>query len=172
MKRRADVALSQLRLEHAPRMFAWMCDSDVSANIGLKREPSLGRTEEWIARSLSDLSIRAFAILLRGEHVGNVVLDFIDASVGSARLSIYVGEAAARGTGVGRAAVALAAEQAFGPLRLHKLWLTVHSRNGAAIKTYLDVGFTIEGVLRDEFVLDGRRLAALRMGLLEGDLAL
>jgi RimJ/RimL family protein N-acetyltransferase len=48
----------------------------------------------------------------------------------------------------------------------------VHSRNGAAIKTYLDVGFTIEGVLRDEFVLDGRRLAALRMGLLEGDLAL
>jgi len=171
LKRRDDVRLAPLGLEHAPRMLAWMRDPQVSANIGLKSEPSAERTTAWIERALGDPSIRAFAILLGGEHVGNVVLDQIDERVGAARLSIYVGEPAARGGGVGRTAVALAAEHAFGAMALHKLWLTVHARNAAAIKSYLDVGFTVEGVLRDEFVLEGRRLAALRMGLLAGELA-
>jgi RimJ/RimL family protein N-acetyltransferase len=169
VKRRDDVRLGPLALEHAPRMLEWMKDRDVAVNLGLSREPSLAYTEEWIARALGDESVRAFAILVDGAHVGNVVLDQIDRRVGTARLSIYVGERAARGGGVGRTAVALAADEAFGPLALHKLWLTVHARNTAAINAYLDVGFSVEGVLRDEFLLDGERVAALRMGLLVGE---
>jgi RimJ/RimL family protein N-acetyltransferase len=169
--RRDDVRLAPLGLEHAARMFEWMRDPEVSRNLGLAREPSRERTEEWIGRALADpAAVRAFAVLQGGEHVGNVVLDQIDARLATARLSIYIGEAAARGVGVGRAAVALAAEQAFGPLGLHKLWLTVHAENQPAIASYLAVGFIVEGVLRDEFLLDGQRLAALRMGLIAGEL--
>jgi RimJ/RimL family protein N-acetyltransferase len=169
-KRRDDVTLAPIAREHAARMLAWMRDPEVAANIGLKQAPSSERTAAWIERALTDATIRAFAILRAGEHVGNVVLDQLDEQLGAARLSIYIGEAAARGGGVGRTALALLAEHAFGALGLHKIWLTVHARNAAAIKLYLDAGFTIEGVLRDEFVLDGRRLAALRMGLLAGEL--
>src|SRR5258708_3366854 len=110
-------------------MLAWMRDPEVAANIGLGREPSLEYTEQWIARAITDETVRAFAIHLDTRHVGNVVLDSIDRRIGSARLSIYIGDAAARGAGVGRTAVALAAERAFGELGLHKIWLTVHARN-------------------------------------------
>jgi len=52
---------------------------------------------------------------------------------------------------------------------LHKVWLTVHVRNSRAICAYARLGFEVEGVLRDGFLLAGERLAALYMGLLRDD---
>jgi diamine N-acetyltransferase len=52
---------------------------------------------------------------------------------------------------------------------LHKVWLTVHSRNAPAIGAYVRLGFMLEGILRDEFWLAGQRLPALYMGLLRED---
>jgi RimJ/RimL family protein N-acetyltransferase len=67
--------------------------------------------------------------------------------------------------------VVLAARFAFGEWGLHKLWLTVHEENGPALAVYERVGFVREGRLRDEFLLAGRRLAAVYMGLLRADFA-
>jgi RimJ/RimL family protein N-acetyltransferase len=98
-----------------------------------------------------------------------VVLDRHDAHASTARLSIYVGEKIARGKGIGRSAVYLAAREGLVSRGLHKIWLIVHAQNAAAIKTYTSLGFVQEGVLRDEFILDGRRLPALYMGLLKAE---
>jgi RimJ/RimL family protein N-acetyltransferase len=169
---RPDVTLVPLTAAHAPRMAAWMTDPEIAANVGLRREPSLARTEAWISAAAADpTSVRPFAILAGGVHVGNVVLDRFDAYLGTARLSIYVGDPAARGAGIGRTAVFRALEEAFGPLRLHKVWLTVHAQNHAAIRTYAALGFSTEGVLRDEFRRGDERLDALYMGILARELA-
>jgi RimJ/RimL family protein N-acetyltransferase len=62
---------------------------------------------------------------------------------------------AAQGGGVGRALVAAAVEEARGRgarrLRLHVL-----GHNAAARRVYEACGFVVEGVLREEFLLDGR----------------
>ena len=166
---RPDVALAPLELEHAPKMFEWMCDPAVRENIGLRSDPSLERTAAWIENALRDDSIRAIAVLLAGRHVGNVVLDRIDRYLSTARFSIYIGEPSARGGGVGTSATYCAAEVGFRELGLYKIWLTVHCRNRAAIQAYKKVGFVQEGVLRGEFLLDGERLDALYMGLLKDD---
>ena len=166
---RADVSLAPLRPEHAERMSQWMLDLVVSQGIGLRHEPSLERTRQWIAQALQDPTVKPFAILRAGEHVGNVVLDRIDTYLASARLSVYIGEASARGVGVGRTALHLAVQRGFEELNLHKIWLTVHAENLAAVTTYSKVGFVLEGVLRDEFLIGDRRLAALYMGLLRDD---
>ena len=71
--------------------------------------------------------------------------------------------------GVGRAAVARAVEHAFGALGLNKVWLTVHMHNAAAIAAYVAAGFAVEGILRDEFVLRGKRCAAFYMSILAQD---
>ncbi len=166
----ADVSLAPLRPAHAPSIVRWLRDPAVAENLGLRSEPTLARTRAFIATATAaaadsgDLCARA--ILLDGRHVGNVVLDQIDRRIGKARLHIYIGEAAARGRGVGQRAVALALALAFGPLDLHKVWLTVHARNHAAIRAYEAAGFAIEGVHRDEFLIDGERLDELYMGAL------
>lgn len=180
-----DVTLAPLRLSYAPAMVRWLRDPAVAANLGLRSTPTLAKTRAFIvataeakpdtaagdaagapAGSTAGATSCPRAILLGGRHVGNVVLDQIDRRIGKARLHIYVGDPAARGHGVGQRAVALALAHAFGPLRLHKVWLTVHVRNAAAIRAYAAVGFAVEGVHRGEFLLGDERLDELYMGAL------
>jgi len=163
------VSLATLAQTLAEAMYRWMLDPLVSENLGLRREPSLERTQAWIAQALEDPSVCPLAILNNGLHVGNVILDRIDSFLSSARLSVYVGEQNMRGSGVGRTGVYLALREGFENLRLHKILLTVHNRNIPAIAAYQRLGFQIEGVLRDEIILHGERIAALYMGILEDE---
>jgi RimJ/RimL family protein N-acetyltransferase len=169
IKLRSDVSLKPLALEHAPAMFAWVSDPEIGDNIGLRTQPTLARTQEWITRALGDDSIAPSAICVGGRHVGNVILDRIDRHLATARVSIYIGDAGARGSGVGTSALYLAVRDGFTRRGLNKIWLTVHAGNTTAIKSYERVGFQREGTLRDEFKLRGRLVSALYMGLLKRD---
>jgi RimJ/RimL family protein N-acetyltransferase len=162
-----EIHLVGLDPRHAEAMYQWMCDPVVRDNVGVRSEPSLARTRSWIEQATQDATVAPFAIELDGVHVGNVVLDRIDNHLATCRLSIYVGEPSARGKGVGRVAVALAVQHAFGMLGLNKVWLTVHVHNAPAIAAYVAAGFAMEGILRDEFVLRGKRCAAFYMSVLK-----
>lgn len=166
---RTDVTLARLDPSHAEAMFRWVSNPEVAQSIGLRSTPSLKKTQEWIARANADSQFQAHAILLDGNHVGNVVLDRIDSWAQSARLSIYIGETSARSQGIGSSAVYRAADVFFEFDSHNKIWLTVHAENSAAIQSYRKVGFQIEGTLREEFNLNGRLVDALYMGLLRSD---
>lgn len=146
-------------------MARWMKDPVIARGLGLRSESSLEATRAWIDRAEGDRTIQPFAILLEDAHVGNLVLDLLDAYLGTARLSIYIGEPEARGARVAQQAIRLAIAHAVDVLHLHKLWLTVHTANDPAIAAYTRCGFAPEGVLRDEFRIEGRRTDVLRMGL-------
>jgi len=158
-----DAHLQAIGSEHAEAMNRWLSDPELAEALGVHREVSLEETSRWIARAVSDPGIHAFAVLCGGEHVGNVVLDQMDEHLSTVRLSIYIGDSAQRGRGLGDAAVALALDQAFERLGVHKVWLTVHVENERAIALYGRCGFEREGVLKGEFLLGGRRIDAVRM---------
>jgi len=166
---RPDVAIEPVTVEHAPDMYRWMCDPVIRGNIGLRSEPSLERTITWITNALADQSVRPFAIMFANQHVGNVIFDRIDHHLATARLSVYIGESTVRASGVGLTALYLVLTEGFQKMGFHKVWLTVHDRNFRAIRTYTKLGFALEGILRDEFWLDGQRVATFYMGLLRGD---
>lgn len=146
-------------------MSRWISDPGIAEALGVHRQASLKETEGWIERALEDQAYAPFAILAAGQHVGNVILDQIDRHLAIARLSIYIGEAEARGSGVGETSVELALRHAFAELELYKVWLIVHASNGAAIATYSRCGFSVEGLLRGEFIVAGQRVDALRMAI-------
>lgn len=157
-----------LGLEHADAMVGWMSDPVVSQGIGLSHEVDRDSTTEWIARATADPTVDALAILVDDRHVGNVVIDQVDSHLKTGRVSIYIGERDARGQGVARRALELALERAR-ERSLYKLWLIVHARNDTALALYESVGFAREGVLQGEFLFDGRRTDAIRMGLVLSD---
>jgi RimJ/RimL family protein N-acetyltransferase len=167
MSNLAPIELKPLQAAHAPAMLAWMRDPEVAENLGLRSEPSLERTLAWIAGAAHDANVVPLAIECDARHVGNVIIDRIDHYLGTGRLSIYIGEAAARGQKIGQRSLQLCTQYAFEQLGLHKIWLTVHVHNARAIAAYTAAGFAIEGVLRDEFILRGKRCNALLMGLLK-----
>jgi RimJ/RimL family protein N-acetyltransferase len=146
-----------------------MCDPSVSRNVGLRSEPSLEKTMAWINRMFQDSSIRAWAVMLEGRHVGNVILDQIDLYLNTARVSVYVGMPEQRASGIGRTAVYLAAQRGFGEMGLNKIWATIHVNNIASIRMFNSLGFRVEGILRDEFWLEEQRVDVFYMGLLRGE---
>ena len=163
---RADVTLAHLTESCAARILAWVRTPDVGEAIGLSHIPTMERTLSWIAAARAREDIWAWAVCWKGEHVGNVVFDQVDRKAGTARLSVYLGRQDARSQGVGTTAIYRALARAFCEERLHKVWLTVHAENMAAIKVYTKLGFRVEGTLREAFVLGDRRLDASYMGLL------
>lgn len=70
-----------------------------------------------------------------------------------------------QGQGHGAAALAALVALAFGPLDLHKLWLIVRRDNRRAQAMYLRAGFEFEGVLRDEYCVNGSYFDMVRMGI-------
>lgn len=162
---RPDVRLEALTPGHAPATFRWVSQPDIREDLGLRTSPSLEKTIAWLITAQNNPAIHPFAITLAGHHVGNVVLDRLDFFLQTARLSVYIGVPEWRGAGVGRAAIILALREGFGPLGLHKVWLTAHEYNRRAIRTYTSIGFTLEGQLRDEFWFRGKRIAACYMGI-------
>jgi RimJ/RimL family protein N-acetyltransferase len=164
-----NVRVTRLRPDHAEAMFAWMQDPEVSRNLGLRNEPSIEKTRGWITRALEDSQTCAFAIELDGRHIGNVVFDHIDRYLSNARLSVYIGDIKARGTGAGFTGMYLAIREAFVNLGLNKIWLIVHTQNTRAIAAYVKLGFQVEGLIRDDFRLDGQLVPTFHMGLLRRD---
>ena len=171
LRLRSDVSLGPVQIEYAERMSAWMSTPVIAGNLGLRGTPSLERTLAWIQNAGTDQSMHAFAILIQGRHVGNVVLDQVDLYLKKARFSIYLGEADARGKGAGITGTYLALKTGFEELDLYKIWLTVHIQNTRAIQTYLNAGFRKEGQLRGEFLVHGARLDAWYMGILAEEFA-
>lgn len=137
----AAVELRPLGPRDAVRMFRWMHDPTVSRNIGLTKTPSLAYTEAWIAGAGDEARRWARAVLWRGVHVGNVVLEGTGDPAAGARLSIYLGERDARGRGVGRAALRRTLAAGFGELGLERIWLLVLPWNEEAVRLYTRLGF-------------------------------
>lgn len=169
LKLRSNVEITELSTKHAPQMLRWMQEPTVEQNIGLRREPTLDKTLKWIEEATTSDEVHPFAVMIGKTYVGNVILDKVDKYLSIARFSIYIGEDMQRGSGIGRTATYKICQFGFESLSLNKIWLTVHAKNFRAINTYCQVSFRLEGILRDEFILDNQRLDAFYMGLLKSD---
>jgi RimJ/RimL family protein N-acetyltransferase len=91
----------------------------------------------------------AWVIDADGALVGEARLDHLNPDDRRARLAIGLFHERHLGQGIGRKAVNLVLEQAFGPLGLHRVDLRVLAYNHRAIRCYQACGFVLEGVERE-----------------------
>lgn len=96
-----------------------------------------------------------FAVTVNGRLAGHVVVGNV---VREPLLSAYVGywcDSRLAGGGVTTAAVAMAVDHSFGPVRLHRVEATVRPENAASLRVLAKLGFRHEGVLRRYLDVDG-----------------
>ena len=74
-----------------------------------------------------------------------------------------------QGRGYARRATRVAMDYAFSVLNIHKLYLHVDKDNKRAVQIYESCGFRPEGILKDEFFMNGRYRDAVRMCLFQPD---
>jgi diamine N-acetyltransferase len=101
-----------------------------------------------------------------GRPVGNVDIGHVDPVFRRASLGIAIWDPQDRRRGFAREALALALEQAFDRLDLHRLEATIDPANAASLALFEGAGFTREGVRRESTFYGGARHDEVWLGLL------
>jgi RimJ/RimL family protein N-acetyltransferase len=110
-------------------------------------------------RALGDPDQAHLLVLDPGGPVGFVLLAGLTSDHRAVELRRIV--VAAKGGGLGRQALKLALDHAFGELGAHRVWLDVKVENERARRAYAAVGFVDEGVLRDALLTGGSSFESL-----------
>lgn len=167
------IKLRALRKDDLPTLYRWYQDAGTVRSLGANfRYRSESEAIDYMGRWLvsSDLEVR-----LAIEHgpddqlVGMVSLQEIDSVNRSASFHLLLGEAAARGKGLGILATRAMLRHAFGDLGLARVGLQVLDDNHAAQAVYEKAGFVVEGELREAVFKGGARHGLVLMGILAGE---
>ena len=100
------------------------------------------------------------------EPVGLISLVNIDVAQKTAEIVIVIGDNNYWGKSVMLHAESLLIQWAFESLRLEKIWAQTRPENIASLITMKKLGFKIEGTLRQEKIIAGRRIDIVHLGLL------
>ena len=141
------IELRALEDGDADDLFRWRSEREV--DLWAYDDPPVDRRshQAWFDRVRADADRRGHAILWNKRPCGLVSLRGLSSPQKRAQITWYIGEAEARGRGAGRAAHALALEDAFG-LGLRRVWSEVIAGNETALKAQFAAGFRREGYLR------------------------
>ncbi len=134
------ITLERLRDEDSDALYRWINDREVVELSAAFRPVSRDDHEAWLARALN--SPGTFAIREDGRLVGSCQLIEDPDAPGEAELRIRLGEADARGRGVGTQAMRLLLAHGFGSMGLRRVHLQVFASNARAIRSYEKAGFT------------------------------
>jgi ribosomal-protein-alanine N-acetyltransferase len=148
---------------------SWFNDPETFRFLGSK----FGQTQALVRDYIGQIRPpNLMARILRREdqrHVGNLALQGFDPINRRMELGIVIGVADARGKGFGRDACSVIIEHAFDHLNVHKITAGTVVGNAGMAKVFTQLGFAVEGTLREHYFLEGRYHDMLRFGLLRPD---
>lgn len=163
------ITLRPVTEDDAEPMLA-LLEPEATKNLQFFSAPvSLERQRTYIRRIREDVNERLYAVEADGNLVGTVGLHEIDSHLRTARLGLLIFRAADRGKGFGRAAIMGILERGFVPFGLNKVYLNVFAENVSSRTMYAKMGFVEEGVLRQEYLLDGKYHDMVRMSMLRSE---
>ena len=168
-----QIQLSYRPLRHADlpcRMF-WLNDPETNKYLGtrVRNGTDLKFNEEWFDKYEKDSSREIFTVTHKGKPIGQVGLTSINPNDRNAELYVVIGEKEYRGRGLGKIMVGFILDYGFRVRGLHRIGLTVHVENVAAIRCYEGCGFSSEGILKESVFRNGRYEDEAIMGIINPD---
>ena len=167
MTKRA-VRLVPLHPDHLPHIMEWVNDPEVMGYFAGRQSPITENDElEYINTLNRSRNDRAWSVFdaITGEYVGQCSVNSIYFPASNGRIFLVITKNQ-QGKGYASAVLKALIHQGFFTLALHKLWLIVREDNTKAQEKYIKAGFQVEGLLRDEYYVQGRYHNMVRMGLI------
>jgi UDP-4-amino-4,6-dideoxy-N-acetyl-beta-L-altrosamine N-acetyltransferase len=160
------IDLRELKDDDVERLFRWRREPEVDRWMSDLAASTPEEHRLWFEDFRADPDRRGWIITDDAEAAGFLTLTGVASRHRRASWGWYIGEAAARGRGAGRAAQALGLDLAFDVLGLEKITAEVLADNDVALKAQATAGFRREGYLRDHVLKDGRRRDVVLLGIL------
>jgi diamine N-acetyltransferase len=159
------VRLEPLSPTHLADVMTWVNDRDVMQYFANRQAPISEEEERaYLERLVQSPDDRAWSIYFAQDYVGQCSINQIYWPAKNGRVFIAIARKH-QGRGVGPAALEDMIARAWSELDLHKLWLIVRKDNRSAQAMYLKLGFEFEGVLKDEYCVNGQYFDMVRMGI-------
>lgn len=145
----------------------WFNDPQVRQTLVVTERFELEKTIQWFQRLQSDQSRTEFAIeTLDGVVIGITGLLGIEKEHGVAECYCVIGNKDYWGRKLGTEIHSVLIQWAFEKLNLYKIHADIRTNNPAIFRVVEKLGFKIEGILRQEKVIDGQRIDLYHIGLL------
>lgn len=162
------VRLEPLHTDHLAHVMGWVNDPTVmgyfaSHQTEITEEAELAYMKSLIS-SRNDFVWSVFDELT-GEYVGQCSINAIHWPASNGRVFLVVTKEQ-QGKGYAGAILKALLHEGFFKIALHKLWLIVREDNLSSQKKYLKVGFEVEGLLKDEYFVQGKYHNMVRMGMI------
>lgn len=150
--RRNDVQLVCLEVEHAKLLRKWMSDPGTLyfATVGIPIPQSVQQAEKMIRsfEESADAFLLGVSQASTNETVGFGCLGHIDWKNRSGMVGLLLGNEKIRGRGLGRDALHLLLDFAFGELNLKRVYGDILPYNLASQRMCERLGFVVEGIKR------------------------
>ncbi len=149
-------------------LYKWANDKEVTHYMVTGLKPSIkDNMGDLYERTRNSGEEIVFAILNKeSDLIGLTGLYRINPQVRSAEFRIIIGERDYWGKGIGTECCKQMIEYGFSNLNLNKVWLGVNEENKGALQSYMNAGFSTEGVLRDDVYRNARYYDLVRMSIL------
>ena len=161
-----NIYLRKLNLDDdLSKYLSWVNDKEMTVYMELRhKEHSIETLKRYIGSHL-DSNNYLCGIFKKSDnsYMGNVLLSNMDEYNRNCDVGIFIGKEY-WGNGAGAAAVTLMIDYAFDVLKIHKVNAGVISGNVGSAKLFESVGFTLEGVKKEEFKSGDKFLDKLCFG--------
>lgn len=154
----AGIYLRLMTYEDTDLIVAWRNSDTVRKNFIYQATFTREGHESWIKNRVETGQVVQMIICDMVGHrpLGSVYIRDIDRQHGKAEYGIFIGEADARGRGIGTAAAKLMLRYCFCEVGLHRVYLRAFADNEPAVRSYEKAGFVREGLLREDVCIDGQ----------------
>lgn len=156
--REVGIYLRLMTREDTDLIVAWRNSDDVRKNFIYQEPFTRQGHEDWIRNMVEKGKVVQAIIcdLASDRPLGSVYIRDIDRQHNKAEYGIFIGEAHARGRGIGTAAAKLMLRYCFAEEKLHRIYLRALAGNERAIRSYEKAGFRREACLKDDVRIDGK----------------
>lgn len=148
----AGIYLRLMTYDDTDNIVRWRNSDEVRKNFICQELFTKESHENWIRTRVETGQAVQMVIcgLATDTPLGSVYIRDIDRHHNKAEYGIFIGEASARGRGIGTAAAKLMLRYCFETERLHRIYLRALAGNEQAIRSYEKAGFQREGYLKED----------------------
>ncbi len=148
----------------------WLSDFEVNKFLEIRHQSvDLNSLRSYLKSISISENEYLFGIFYSGKHIGNIKLGPIDKRYKRGDIGLLIGDKKWWNKGVASESIKTISDWGFRDMKLNKIEAGCYESNEFSKKSFVNVGYQIEGLIRDHFTLNGSRESSYKLGMTVSD---